>query len=216
MCSSDKIFPHFIIVQVEMLYQRYFLRMNQSNTTHILSLLLALVLSLSLVHITFNSHASQAANSTHNYAETNTGQRHHPHYDYGGDSNRTTSPATTTAARRLSTTIAGAPTATGDGDEGEDAATAAATTPSHQHHRPRQKRTASTADDDGDSIADDTRQHNNHQQLVADSGHVQPHRSLGGDDDAADFSGNDISVATRRREGSGPHTDGHKGVPLRR
>lgn len=34
-----------------MLYQRYFLRMNQSNTTHILSLLLALVLSLAAVHI---------------------------------------------------------------------------------------------------------------------------------------------------------------------
>lgn len=37
--------------KVEMLYQRYFLRMNQSNTTHILSLLLALVLSLAAVHI---------------------------------------------------------------------------------------------------------------------------------------------------------------------
>lgn len=36
-----------------MLYQRYFLRMNQSNTTHILSLLLALVLSLTAVHILF-------------------------------------------------------------------------------------------------------------------------------------------------------------------
>lgn len=34
-----------------MLYQRYFLRMNQSNTTHILSLLLVLVLSLAAVHI---------------------------------------------------------------------------------------------------------------------------------------------------------------------
>lgn len=36
-----------------MLYQRYFLRMNQSNTTHILSLLLALVISLAAVHIVF-------------------------------------------------------------------------------------------------------------------------------------------------------------------
>lgn len=36
-----------------MLYQRYFLRMNQSNTTHILSLLLALVLTLVAVHIFF-------------------------------------------------------------------------------------------------------------------------------------------------------------------
>lgn len=34
-----------------MLYQRYFLRMNQSSTTHILSLLLTLVLSLAAVHI---------------------------------------------------------------------------------------------------------------------------------------------------------------------
>lgn len=36
-----------------MLYQRYFLRMNQSNTTHILSLLLALVLSLAVLHVLF-------------------------------------------------------------------------------------------------------------------------------------------------------------------
>lgn len=34
-----------------MLYQRYFLRMNQSSTTHILSLLLALMLSLAVVRI---------------------------------------------------------------------------------------------------------------------------------------------------------------------
>lgn len=40
-------------LQVEMLYQRYFLRMNQSNTTHILSLLLALVVSLAAIHIIF-------------------------------------------------------------------------------------------------------------------------------------------------------------------
>lgn len=40
-------------LQVEMLYQRYFLRMNQSNTTHILSLLLALVISLAAIHIIF-------------------------------------------------------------------------------------------------------------------------------------------------------------------
>lgn len=36
-----------------MLYQRYFLRMNQSNTTHILSLLMALVISLAAIHIIF-------------------------------------------------------------------------------------------------------------------------------------------------------------------
>ncbi|ALC43989.1 CG43373 [Drosophila busckii] len=40
---------------VEMLYQRYFLRMNQSNTTHILVLLLALVLALSCTHIVFTT-----------------------------------------------------------------------------------------------------------------------------------------------------------------
>lgn len=36
-----------------MLYQRYFLRMNQSNTTHLISLLLVLVISLAAVHLTF-------------------------------------------------------------------------------------------------------------------------------------------------------------------
>ncbi|GAB0092923.1 Adenylate cyclase [Sergentomyia squamirostris] len=49
MCSSHQ----FKNLQVEMLYQRYFLRMNQSNTTHIVSLLLALVLILSVIHILF-------------------------------------------------------------------------------------------------------------------------------------------------------------------
>lgn len=34
-----------------MLYQRYFLRMNQRSTTHTLGLLLALVVSLAAVHI---------------------------------------------------------------------------------------------------------------------------------------------------------------------
>lgn len=38
-----------------MLYQRYFLRMNQSNTTHILALLLALVLALSCTHLAFTT-----------------------------------------------------------------------------------------------------------------------------------------------------------------
>ncbi|KAJ6635699.1 Adenylate cyclase type 6, partial [Pseudolycoriella hygida] len=49
LCSSHQ----FKNLQVEMLYQRYFLRMNQSNTTHILSLLLALVISLAAIHIIF-------------------------------------------------------------------------------------------------------------------------------------------------------------------
>lgn len=38
-----------------MLYQRYFLRMNQSNTTHILVLLLALMLTVASVQIAFVS-----------------------------------------------------------------------------------------------------------------------------------------------------------------
>lgn len=35
--------------QVEMLYQRYFLRMNQSNMTHVLILLVGLALALGLL-----------------------------------------------------------------------------------------------------------------------------------------------------------------------
>lgn len=38
-----------------MLYQRYFLRMNQSNTTHILALLLTLILALSCTHLVFTT-----------------------------------------------------------------------------------------------------------------------------------------------------------------
>lgn len=46
MCSE------FVIVfQVEMLYQRYFLRMNQSNMTHVLVLLACLVFALGLLLI---------------------------------------------------------------------------------------------------------------------------------------------------------------------
>lgn len=37
--------------QVEMLYQRYFLRMNQSNMTHVLGLLAGLALALGLLLI---------------------------------------------------------------------------------------------------------------------------------------------------------------------
>ncbi|CAD7082581.1 unnamed protein product [Hermetia illucens] len=51
LCSTHQ----FKNLQVEMLYQRYFLRMNQSNTTHILALLLVLVLALGTVHIAFNT-----------------------------------------------------------------------------------------------------------------------------------------------------------------
>lgn len=48
-------FPFPVGTQVEMLYQRYFLRMNQSNTTHILALLLALILALSCTHLVFTT-----------------------------------------------------------------------------------------------------------------------------------------------------------------
>jgi len=40
-----------ILFQVEMLYQRYFLRMNQSNMTHVLGLLAGLALALALLLI---------------------------------------------------------------------------------------------------------------------------------------------------------------------
>lgn len=70
-----------------MLYQRYFLRMNQSSTTHILSLLLALMLSLAVVRIVLiptdvenaplkNSHRNRnnnnnSSNRSVNNADTN-------------------------------------------------------------------------------------------------------------------------------------------------
>ncbi|XP_017956108.1 uncharacterized protein LOC108651148 [Drosophila navojoa] len=60
LCSTHQ----FKNLQVEMLYQRYFLRMNQSNTTHILGLLLALILALSctqLVYTTLQLRRSLAA-----------------------------------------------------------------------------------------------------------------------------------------------------------
>lgn len=46
-----------------MLYQRYFLRMNQNNTTHIVSLLLALVLLLGGIHIIFALIAASSPTS---------------------------------------------------------------------------------------------------------------------------------------------------------
>lgn len=54
-----------------MLYQRYFLRMNQSNTTHILSLLLALVISLAAVHIVFIPLSSSSFLSAQRLTATN-------------------------------------------------------------------------------------------------------------------------------------------------
>nr|XP_034190588.1 adenylate cyclase type 6 [Osmia lignaria] len=47
LCASHR----FKNLQVEMLYQRYFLRMNQSNTTHVLGLLAGLALALGLLLI---------------------------------------------------------------------------------------------------------------------------------------------------------------------
>lgn len=46
MCSKS-----MVMFQVEMLYQRYFLRMNQSNMTHVLGLLVGLALALGLLLI---------------------------------------------------------------------------------------------------------------------------------------------------------------------
>ncbi|XP_076397120.1 adenylate cyclase type 6 isoform X1 [Megachile rotundata] len=47
LCASHR----FTNLQVEMLYQRYFLRMNQSNTTHVLGLLAGLAVALGLLLI---------------------------------------------------------------------------------------------------------------------------------------------------------------------
>lgn len=64
-----------------MLYQRYFLRMNQSNTTHILSLLLALVISLAAIHIIFmpldSSNFSYSTVHRNKSIETNATDTHH-------------------------------------------------------------------------------------------------------------------------------------------
>ncbi|XP_021704524.1 adenylate cyclase type 6 isoform X2 [Aedes aegypti] len=55
-------------VQVEMLYQRYFLRMNQSNTVHIVWLLLALIFILALIHLVFTFILQQSLESCPGYA----------------------------------------------------------------------------------------------------------------------------------------------------
>lgn len=61
-----------------MLYQRYFLRMNQSSTTHILSLLLALVLSLATIRFSlipldssFNNYRNSHRNHNNNSSSQN-------------------------------------------------------------------------------------------------------------------------------------------------
>lgn len=43
----------FYLFVVEMLYQRYFLKMNQNNTVHIVWLLLSLIFILALIHFIF-------------------------------------------------------------------------------------------------------------------------------------------------------------------
>ncbi|XP_038116200.1 adenylate cyclase type 6 isoform X1 [Culex quinquefasciatus] len=54
-------------VQVEMLYQRYFLRMNQSNTVHIVWLLLGLIFILALIHLVFTFILQQSLEGCHGY-----------------------------------------------------------------------------------------------------------------------------------------------------
>lgn len=52
--AKKKISPtKFKNIQIEMLYQRYLLRMNQNNATHIVWLLFALILVLAIIHIKF-------------------------------------------------------------------------------------------------------------------------------------------------------------------
>lgn len=68
LCSTHQ----FKNLQVEMLYQRYFLRMNQNNTTHIVSLLLALVLLLASIHVVFALLVAHSANSHHSSAASET------------------------------------------------------------------------------------------------------------------------------------------------
>ncbi|XP_055643099.1 adenylate cyclase type 6 isoform X2 [Toxorhynchites rutilus septentrionalis] len=54
-------------VQVEMLYQRYFLRMNQSNAVHIVWLLLGLIFILALIHLVFTFILQQSLESCNGY-----------------------------------------------------------------------------------------------------------------------------------------------------
>ncbi|XP_055378499.1 uncharacterized protein LOC129610136 isoform X2 [Condylostylus longicornis] len=100
LCSTHQ----FKNLQVEMLYQRYFLRMNQSNTTHILGLLLILVLALASVHIivstfyltstsasirnreilptTFQTNKMFNIERNQNYHQNQNHHQHHHHHQY--------------------------------------------------------------------------------------------------------------------------------------
>lgn len=67
-------------IQIEMLYQRYLLRMNQNNAAHIVWLLFALIFILSIIHINFlltrwNNELScgSAAQSNHSTNQNATG-----------------------------------------------------------------------------------------------------------------------------------------------
>jgi disulfide bond formation protein DsbB len=58
-------------IQIEMLYQRYLLRMNQNNAAHIVWLLFALIFILAIIHINFllsrwNDELKCSSNSTAN------------------------------------------------------------------------------------------------------------------------------------------------------
>lgn len=53
-----------------MLYQRYFLRMNQSNTAHIVSLLFGLVICLATVHIVFSIILNGTTPAAYNSIDT--------------------------------------------------------------------------------------------------------------------------------------------------
>ncbi|XP_017861187.1 PREDICTED: uncharacterized protein LOC108612728 isoform X3 [Drosophila arizonae] len=66
LCSTHQ----FKNLQVEMLYQRYFLRMNQSNTTHILGLLLTLILALSCTQLVYTTMQLRRSLATPNHPAT--------------------------------------------------------------------------------------------------------------------------------------------------
>ncbi|XP_055544586.1 adenylate cyclase type 6 [Wyeomyia smithii] len=80
MCDTSRCWSHikclfngiicshkFKNVQVEMLYQRYFLRMNQSNAVHIVWLLLGLIFILALIHLVFTFILQQSLESCHGF-----------------------------------------------------------------------------------------------------------------------------------------------------
>ncbi|XP_062560002.1 adenylate cyclase type 6 [Armigeres subalbatus] len=88
-------------VQVEMLYQRYFLRMNQSNTVHIVWLLLGLIFILALIHLVFTFILQQSLESCPGFTTDS--------LDLGGwNSSSTVSPNLTTSSSSSAVTVASA------------------------------------------------------------------------------------------------------------